>query len=60
MRFTRIETVDKEEHGTYFVEMYTEEFVTSKLYGLELHKLKEFFVKGDDYISADVFIVMMF
>jgi hypothetical protein len=40
--------------------MCSQEFVTSKLYGLELHKLKEYFIKSDDYVSREVFIVVMF
>lgn len=42
------------------MDIYNEEFIASKLYGLELHKLKEFFIKADDYINEKVFIVMTF
>lgn len=55
-----VETIDKNEHGTSCVLIYGTEFISSKLYGLELHKLREFFAKGDDYLSREVFVVMMF
>jgi hypothetical protein len=46
-------------HGRYYVDVMDMEFVSSKLYGLELHKLKEFFARGHDLINMEVMMISM-
>lgn len=46
--------------GIFTLDIYNEEFIVNKLYGLELHKLKEFFMKAEDYINEKLFVVVTF
>ncbi len=40
--------------------MYNHDYVISKLYGFELHKLKEYFAKTKDFINKEVFCLALF
>ncbi|CAD8068695.1 unnamed protein product [Paramecium primaurelia] len=53
------QTIHKKAHEKLLVEMFNTDYILSKLYGLELHKIKEYFVKFGNRIKISGFVLLL-
>ena len=59
IQFKYLDTLNKKEHDKLLIEQFDSQFIMSKLYGLELHKIRDCFTKFGNKLILNNFILLI-